>query len=413
MKFFHSKPTVKNCCHNLHKHLAQLSQISDSDTNAAATTVERSKKEMQKDSKPKTVLQQAQVNISNEFAALLHLLVGDTTHKPSEIDKTKIARKFLKAESKKFKDTLVVKCLQLMNVLTADSQTQLTQILVHIITTYKRTEKNPVKDQKLDIDFKRMQDLARIVADIFSLPADETASTTTRCMSQLLGELLKDIPKLFDLLVLNEDIIFKLLKGCDTADLIVSTSCFESLRKITLDGVPKRTGLWLTKNYDKFFKLYNQRIIQSDKHIVKLQGIRLLADIFCNPTKVNRETMFRYVGSTENLKLFLTALSDDSAKIAQEAFDVFKLFVGNPFKRPEIYNRLKCNQKQLVKFLETDFLPEKCKENKEFLLEKNSLIDDLKAMKQTPEQYKMDWQLQQAAKKHSHNVNASKSKAKG
>ena len=63
--------------------------------------------------------------------------------------------------------------------------------------------------------------------------------------------------------------------------------------------------------------------------------------------------MIHYVASQENLVLCMHLLRDNSPHITMDAFHVFKVFVANPSKPPEVVQILKANQEKLGKYLRT------------------------------------------------------------
>ena len=67
----------------------------------------------------------------------------------------------------------------------------------------------------------------------------------------------------------------------------------------------------------------------------------------------NFKIMTRYISESENLKLMMNLLRDNSRNIQFEAFHVFKVFVANPNKAKPILDILYKNQDKLVNFLNT------------------------------------------------------------
>lgn len=82
----------------------------------------------------------------------------------------------------------------------------------------------------------------------------------------------------------------------------------------------------------------------------------------------------RYISSKENLKTIMNLLRDKSASIQFEAFHVFKVFVANPKKPPEIVKILVTNRDKLVTYL-THFHTDK--DDEQFREEKSLLINTL------------------------------------
>ncbi len=61
--------------------------------------------------------------------------------------------------------------------------------------------------------------------------------------------------------------------------------------------------------------------------------------------------MTKYIANSDNLKLMMNLLRDESRSIQFEAFHVFKVFVANPKKAKPITDILLKNQEKLVNFL--------------------------------------------------------------
>ena len=97
--------------------------------------------------------------------------------------------------------------------------------------------------------------------------------------------------------------------------------------------------------------------------------------------------MIAYVGDVKNLMGIMTVLRTPQAIIQYEAFHVFKVFVANPDKTPEI--TLQQNADKLISYL-TNFLPERgafsspesfLDNEQQFVEEKKLLINMLKKLK--------------------------------
>ncbi|KAL2611751.1 hypothetical protein R1flu_023443 [Riccia fluitans] len=129
---------------------------------------------------------------------------------------------------------------------------------------------------------------------------------------------------------------------------------------------------YFAKNYDWFFNEYNKRLLESSKYITKRQSLKLLGDILLDRSNVS--SMLKYISSKDNLIILMNLLRDDSKNIQVEAFHVFKVFVSNPSKPPEIVNILLANRPKLLKFL-GDFKTEK--EDEQFDSDKMAVINEI------------------------------------
>jgi calcium binding protein 39 len=63
--------------------------------------------------------------------------------------------------------------------------------------------------------------------------------------------------------------------------------------------------------------------------------------------------MIKYIASKQNLVNIMLLLRDTSPHITLDAFHVFKIFVANPNKPPEIIKILTDNKVKLCKYLES------------------------------------------------------------
>lgn len=74
--------------------------------------------------------------------------------------------------------------------------------------------------------------------------------------------------------------------------------------------------------------------------------------------KVNFDIMIAYIGDVKNLISIMQVLRERKSMIQYEAFHVFKVFVANPDKTPEVITILTQNAEKLVTYL-INFLPER------------------------------------------------------
>ncbi|BGP65332.1 Hym1p [Rhodotorula toruloides] len=100
------------------------------------------------------------------------------------------------------------------------------------------------------------------------------------------------------------------------------------------------------------------------------QSLKLLGEILLDRT--NFKVMTRYIANEENLKVMMNLLKDRSKNIQFEAFHVFKIFVANPKKPPQIEAILRRNKDKLIAFLRNfhnDRDDEQFNDEKSFLLQ--------------------------------------------
>jgi calcium binding protein 39 len=83
--------------------------------------------------------------------------------------------------------------------------------------------------------------------------------------------------------------------------------------------------------------------------VTKRQSLKLLGEILLD--RANFSVMTRYIANDVNLKMMMNLLRDKSKNIQFEAFHVFKVFVANPKKPPQIEAILRRNKEKLLAFL--------------------------------------------------------------
>ena len=87
----------------------------------------------------------------------------------------------------------------------------------------------------------------------------------------------------------------------------------------------------------------------STNYVTKRQSLKLLGEILLD--RANFSVMTRYIANDANLKMMMNLLRDKSKNIQFEAFHVFKVFVANPKKPPQIEAILRRNKDKLLAFL--------------------------------------------------------------
>ena len=105
---------------------------------------------------------------------------------------------------------------------------------------------------------------------------------------------------------------------------------------------------FLNKNYDHFFTLF-ETLISSSNYVTKWQLLKLLGEILLDQANFN--VMTWYIANEGSLKMMMNMLWNKSKNIQFEAFHVFKVFVTNPKKPPQIESILRRNKDKLLVFL--------------------------------------------------------------
>ncbi|CAL9064651.1 unnamed protein product [Musa banksii] len=132
---------------------------------------------------------------------------------------------------------------------------------------------------------------------------------------------------------------------------------------------------YLSKNYEWFFTEFNSRLLSSPNYITRRQAVKLLGDMLLD--RSNSAVMVRYVSSKDNLMILMNLLRESSKNIQIEAFHVFKLFVANQNKPPEIISILTTNKKKLLHLLQDIKLD---KEDEQFEGDKAQVIREIEAL---------------------------------
>ncbi|OBZ78380.1 Calcium-binding protein 39 [Grifola frondosa] len=168
-------------------------------------------------------------------------------------------------------------------------------------------------------------------------------------------------------ILLHSDQFYTFPHYIETTTFGISCDAYTNLKE-TLTRHKTMVAEYLDKNYDRFFSSFTTLIL-STNYVTKRQSLKLLGEILLD--RANFNVMTRYIASEANLKMMMNLLRDKSKNIQFEAFHVFKVFVANPKKPPQIESILRRNKDKLLKFLK-DFHNDK--EDEQFTDEKQFLI---------------------------------------
>lgn len=153
----------------------------------------------------------------------------------------------------------------------------------------------------------------------------------------------------------------------------ISADAFMNISRLLMEHKTV-TVACLDASFDRIFGLLNG-LLTSENYVTKRQALQLLAELLLNP--VNFGVMQRYVASRNNLKLVMLLLREPSQALRMDAFHVFKIFVANPNKSPEVEQLLLRNRDKLLAFV-SDF--GKNESNRDFHQEKSLLVFTLQRM---------------------------------
>ncbi len=110
---------------------------------------------------------------------------------------------------------------------------------------------------------------------------------------------------------------------------------------------------FLVRDYDIIWdQRFNPKLMSDQaNYMTKRVALQILSTVLL--TRSNYAVMIKYVNSRKNLILVMHLLRDTSPHITLDAFHVFKVFVANPNKIPEVTKILKDNSPKLCAYLET------------------------------------------------------------
>ncbi|GFH53597.1 hypothetical protein CTEN210_10073 [Chaetoceros tenuissimus] len=137
---------------------------------------------------------------------------------------------------------------------------------------------------------------------------------------------------------------------------------------------------FLERDFDAIFmQRFNIKLLsaQSANYITRRVSLQILSAVLL--TRSNYNIMMQYISNRNNLKTVMMLLSDSSAHITLEAFNVFKIFVANPNKPVEIVRILADNKVKLVKYL-TSLHQDREASDDQFKDEKALVISTLEQM---------------------------------
>jgi calcium binding protein 39 len=110
---------------------------------------------------------------------------------------------------------------------------------------------------------------------------------------------------------------------------------------------------FLERDYEVIWdQRFNSKLLSSEEsnYLIRRMALQILSSVLL--TRANYNTMVRYIDSKKNLILVMLLLRDKSPHITLDAFHVFKIFVANPNKPPEIVKILSDNKIKLCTYLE-------------------------------------------------------------
>lgn len=137
---------------------------------------------------------------------------------------------------------------------------------------------------------------------------------------------------------------------------------------------------FLERDYERIFEeRFNSNLLstQNANYITRRVGLQLLSTILL--TRSNYSVMMKYISNRANLRTIMMLLRDPGAQITLEAFHVFKVFVANPNKTPEVCRILIDNKAKLVNFI-AELHKELEMNDEQFREEKNLVLSTLHSL---------------------------------
>jgi calcium binding protein 39 len=146
----------------------------------------------------------------------------------------------------------------------------------------------------------------------------------------------------------------------------ISSDAMESLRCALGAAIPRtpadevyKTEIattaseFLTRDYEAIWdERFNPRLLSDEAdYMTRRVALQMLSAVLL--TRSNYTIMIRYVANRQSLIVIMKLLRDTSPHITLDAFHVFKVFVANPNKPPEVVKILKDNQSKLAAYLRT------------------------------------------------------------
>jgi calcium binding protein 39 len=139
---------------------------------------------------------------------------------------------------------------------------------------------------------------------------------------------------------------------------LIMTAGNENISSLVIDETTQRelaelSAAFLIRDYEAVWdQRFNPKLLSPDaNYMTKRVALQILSTVLL--TRSNYAVMIRYVNSRNNLILVMKLLRDTSPHITLDAFHVFKVFVANPSKIPDVEKILRDNSQKLCSYLET------------------------------------------------------------
>lgn len=243
-------------------------------------------------------------------------------------------------------------------------------------------------------EFESRKDIGHIITCLFRHRRDDvvafllentivietlTASYEHQDIALTCGAVLRELLRSEDIcryMLYTPTILYNFLDYVQLPTFDVASDAFSTF-KTMMTKHKKLVCQFLNDNFDTFFARFNC-LLQSESYVTKRLSLKLLAELLLS--RDNFTVMMRFINVSDHLKLVMNLLRGTTKAVQLEAFHVFKIFVANPKKSPQIEEILFRNRVKLIDFL-TRF--QKDKDDEQFNDEKNILLNTLTNM-ETP-----------------------------
>jgi calcium binding protein 39 len=187
----------------------------------------------------------------------------------------------------------------------------------------------------------------------------------------MLRECLRD--ESLSTLLLESPVFWRFFQLVEKNDFDVASDAFASFKDL-LTRHQQAAASFMVANLDRFVLEYNG-LLRSSNYVTRRQSLKLLGEMLLE--RANFRIMTQYIASPGNLRLIMNLLLDSRRNIQFEAFHVFKVFVANPKKPPEIQQILVRNKDRMVAYL-ADFLSDR--DDEQFQMDRREILEEIQRM---------------------------------
>ncbi|KAL6648721.1 hypothetical protein ACP70R_012945 [Stipagrostis hirtigluma subsp. patula] len=293
--------------------------------------------------------------LSKNIKDMKCILYGNGEVDPAEEACAQLTKEFFKENTKTFR--LVILCLPCLDL---ETQKDITQVIANL--QRQKVDSRLVASEYLEANLD--------LIDIMMSGYDNTDVAIH--YSTILRERIRHQVAARYVLVYQR--VRKFFDYIHFPDFNIASDAFKTFKEL-ITRHKSSVAEFFSRNYDWFFVEFNSQLLSSTNYIIRRQGVQLLGDILLE--RSNAAVMVRYVSTKENLMILMNILREKSKPIQLEAFHVFKLFIANQNKPPEIVAILRTNRSKLLRLL-GDFTLEK--EDKDFETDKAKVISEVLAL---------------------------------